>query len=63
MEKIDFQYYRDQYANSSLSPGKPSSKEGIKNKLKSYRTNWFEKFKEENPDKNKPKSLSELAVA
>lgn len=63
MTTIDFDFYREQFASSSLSPGKPSSKEGIKNKLKAYRNEWFEKFKEENPDKNEPKALPELAVA
>ena len=56
MTTIDFDYYREQLANSSLSPGKPSSKEGIRNKLKAYRNEWFEKFKEENPKKTEPKS-------
>ena len=58
MTTIDFDYYREQF-----SPSKPSSKEGIKNKLKAYRNDWFEKFKEENPDKKEPKALTELAVA
>ena len=63
MTTIDFDYYREQLASSSLSPGKPSSKEGIRNKLKAYRNEWFEKFKEENPKKTEPKSLPELVVA
>lgn len=63
MTTIDFDYYREQFASSTLSPGKPSSREGIKNKLKAYRNDWFEKFKEENPDSKEPKALPELAVA
>ena len=59
MTTIDFDYYREQLASSSLSPGKPSSKEGIKNKLKAYRNEWFENFE----GKSKPKALPELAVA
>ena len=62
MTTIDFDYYREQLFRG-LEPGKPNSKEGIRNKLKAYRNEWFEKFKEENPDKNKPKALPELAVA
>lgn len=59
MATIDFDYYREQLANSSLSPGKPDSYDGIKNKLKAYRNEWFENFE----GKSKPKALPELDVA